>query len=68
MRDDDEQRRPLETYRVRELAEMSHDIFDDRDGFAAARRAFVTKQRAGTRGAAGQPPARARRPAEARVG
>jgi putative two-component system hydrogenase maturation factor HypX/HoxX len=45
-RDDDEQRRPLETYRVRELAEMSHDIFDDRDGFAAARHAFVTKQRA----------------------
>ena len=44
-RDDDEQRRPLETYRVRELAEMSHDIFDDRSGFAAARRAFVTKQR-----------------------
>ena len=24
-------------YRVRELAEMSHDIFDDRNGFAAAR-------------------------------
>jgi putative two-component system hydrogenase maturation factor HypX/HoxX len=23
---------------------MSHDIFDDRHGFAAARRAFVTKQ------------------------
>jgi putative two-component system hydrogenase maturation factor HypX/HoxX len=46
VRHDDEQRRPLETYRVRELAEMSHDIFDDRSGFAAARRAFVTKQRA----------------------
>ena len=46
VRDDDERRRPLETYRVRELAEMSHDIFDDRSGFAAARRAFVTKQRA----------------------
>lgn len=41
----DEQRRPLETYRVRELAEMSRDIFDDRHGFAAARHAFVTKQR-----------------------
>jgi putative two-component system hydrogenase maturation factor HypX/HoxX len=40
----DEQRRPLETYRIRELAEMSRDIFDDRFGFAAARRAFVTKQ------------------------
>jgi putative two-component system hydrogenase maturation factor HypX/HoxX len=24
---------------------MSRDIFDDRHGFAAARRAFVTKQR-----------------------
>jgi putative two-component system hydrogenase maturation factor HypX/HoxX len=45
VRDDDERRRPLETYRVRELAEMSHDIFDDRNGFAAARHAFVTKQR-----------------------
>jgi putative two-component system protein, hydrogenase maturation factor HypX/HoxX len=45
VRDDDEQRRPLETYRVRELAEMSHDIFDDRNGFAAARHGFVTKQR-----------------------
>jgi len=44
-RDDDERRRPLETYRVRELAEMSHDIFDDRSGFAGARRAFVTKKR-----------------------
>ncbi len=41
----DEQHRPLETYRVRELAEMSRDIFDDRHGFAAARHAFVTKQR-----------------------
>jgi putative two-component system hydrogenase maturation factor HypX/HoxX len=40
----DEQRRPLETYRIRELAEMSRDIFDDRHGFAAARHAFVTKQ------------------------
>jgi putative two-component system protein, hydrogenase maturation factor HypX/HoxX len=40
----DEQRRPLETYRIRELAEMSRDIFDDRLGFAAARHAFVTKQ------------------------
>jgi putative two-component system hydrogenase maturation factor HypX/HoxX len=40
----DERHRPLETYRIRELAEMSHDIFDDRHGFAAARHAFVTKQ------------------------
>ncbi|SEC61966.1 Methionyl-tRNA formyltransferase [Amycolatopsis tolypomycina] len=41
-READEQRRPLETYRIRELAEMSHDIFDDRHGFARARRAFLT--------------------------
>ena len=39
----DERRRPLEAYRVQELAEMSRDIFDDRHGFAAARHAFVTK-------------------------
>ncbi|MEV6877334.1 hydrogenase maturation protein [Amycolatopsis sp. NPDC051128] len=43
----DEHRRPLETYRVRELAEMSHDIFDDRHGFAHARRAFLTGRPAG---------------------
>ncbi len=42
----DEQRRPLEAYRIQELAEMSRDIFDDRCGFAAARHAFVTKQKA----------------------
>jgi putative two-component system hydrogenase maturation factor HypX/HoxX len=41
----DEQRRPLETYRVRELAEMSRDMFEDRHGFAAARQAFVAKKR-----------------------
>ena len=62
VRGDDERRRPLETYRVRELAEMSHDIFDDRHGFAAARRAFVTKQRTvpapRPAGAAGPEPAR----------
>ncbi|GAA0920198.1 hydrogenase maturation protein [Pseudonocardia zijingensis] len=44
----DERHRPLETYRIRELAEMSRDIFDDRLGFAAARHAFVTKQPAPT--------------------
>jgi putative two-component system protein, hydrogenase maturation factor HypX/HoxX len=38
-----ELRKPLEAYRVEELAEMSRDIFDDRNGFAATRRAFVTK-------------------------
>ncbi|KDN22084.1 hydrogenase maturation protein [Amycolatopsis rifamycinica] len=43
----DERNRPLETYRVRELAEMSADIFDDRHGFAAARHAFLTHQPTG---------------------
>ncbi|MEU5262893.1 hydrogenase maturation protein [Amycolatopsis sp. NPDC021455] len=46
-READEQRRPLDTYRVRELAEMSHDIFDDRRGFAQARHAFLTGQPTG---------------------
>ncbi|NBH11974.1 hypothetical protein GTY80_53125, partial [Amycolatopsis sp. SID8362] len=40
----DERRRPLETYRVRELAEMTGDIFDDHRGFARARRAFLANQ------------------------
>lgn len=61
-RQEDEQRRPLETYRCRELAEMSCDIFDDRNGFAAARRAFVTKQ------PARRPAPQAARPARAAVG
>ena len=43
----DERRRPLDVYRTEELAAMSRDIFDDRLGFAAARHAFVTKQRSG---------------------
>ncbi|MFC7530170.1 hydrogenase maturation protein [Actinoplanes sp. GCM10030250] len=34
---------PVAVYELRELAEMSRDIFDDRSGFAAARRAFVFK-------------------------
>jgi putative two-component system protein, hydrogenase maturation factor HypX/HoxX len=37
---------PLDAYEARELAEMSRDMFGDRSGFAAARRAFVTKARA----------------------
>jgi putative two-component system hydrogenase maturation factor HypX/HoxX len=41
----DEQRKPLDAHRAEELAEMSRDIFDDRHGFASARRAFVTKQK-----------------------
>jgi putative two-component system hydrogenase maturation factor HypX/HoxX len=44
-RAEDERRKPLEAYRVEELAEMSRDIFDDRNGFASARHAFVTKQK-----------------------
>lgn len=40
----DEQRRPLDTYRISELAAMNRDIFDDRNGFAAARHAFVLKR------------------------
>jgi putative two-component system hydrogenase maturation factor HypX/HoxX len=52
----DEQRRPLETYRVRELAEMSHDIFDDRRGFAQARSAFLTNRAAGPSRPAAQLP------------
>jgi putative two-component system hydrogenase maturation factor HypX/HoxX len=43
-RADDERRRPLDSYRICELAQMSRDIHLDRHGFAASRRAFVTKQ------------------------
>ena len=39
-------RQPIDVHEVRELAQMSHDMFDDRNGFAAARHAFVTKARA----------------------
>lgn len=39
----DEQRKPLAAYRAEELAEMSQDMFVDRNGFAAARAAFVHK-------------------------
>jgi putative two-component system hydrogenase maturation factor HypX/HoxX len=38
------ERVPLDVYELRELAEMSRDLFDDRSGFAAARQAFVHKQ------------------------
>ena len=37
------ERVPLEVYEARELAEMSRDMYGDRSGFAAARRAFVTR-------------------------
>ncbi|MGC9670331.1 enoyl-CoA hydratase-related protein [Planosporangium sp. 12N6] len=37
--------RPLSYYETRELAEMAGDMFDDRNGFAAARRAFVYKEK-----------------------
>ncbi|MEU8237821.1 hydrogenase maturation protein [Actinoplanes missouriensis] len=39
------ERIPLDVYETRELAEMSRDIYTDRSGFAAARRAFVRKIR-----------------------
>jgi putative two-component system hydrogenase maturation factor HypX/HoxX len=39
------ERVPLDVYEARELAEMSSDMFGDRSGFTAARRAFVTKAR-----------------------
>ena len=34
---------PMSYYQSIELAEMARDIFDDRFGFAAKRKAFVTK-------------------------
>jgi putative two-component system hydrogenase maturation factor HypX/HoxX len=42
------ERVPLDVYEARELAEMSSDMFGDRSGFAAARRAFVSKARPAT--------------------
>ncbi|MEV0596997.1 enoyl-CoA hydratase-related protein [Nonomuraea cavernae] len=47
-READEGRKPLDAYRVEELAEMSRDMFDDRGGFRAAREAFVGKRAAGS--------------------
>ncbi|MEV6343497.1 enoyl-CoA hydratase-related protein [Actinoplanes sp. NPDC051851] len=41
------ERIPLDVYESRELAEMSRDVYTDRSGFAAARRAFVNKARPG---------------------
>jgi putative two-component system protein, hydrogenase maturation factor HypX/HoxX len=37
--------KPLSYYETRELAEMALDMFDDRNGFAAARRAFIYKEK-----------------------
>jgi putative two-component system hydrogenase maturation factor HypX/HoxX len=37
--------RPLDYYEAQELAEMARDIYDDRSGFAAARRGFIQKHR-----------------------
>jgi putative two-component system hydrogenase maturation factor HypX/HoxX len=39
------ERLPLDVYEARELAEVSLDLFEDRGGFAAARRAAVSKAR-----------------------
>ena len=44
-READEQHKPLGAYRVEELAEMSRDMFDDRNGFRQARQAFVHKRK-----------------------
>ncbi|GAA3626937.1 enoyl-CoA hydratase-related protein [Nonomuraea rosea] len=45
-READERRKPLDAFRAEELAEMSRDMFDDRNGFREARRAFVHKVKA----------------------
>ncbi|MEU8110370.1 enoyl-CoA hydratase-related protein [Nonomuraea muscovyensis] len=44
-REQDERRKPLDAYRVEELAEMSRDMFDDRHAFRAAREGFVHKRK-----------------------
>lgn len=36
--------KPLDAYESRELGDMAQDMFDDRQGFDAARRAFVRKE------------------------
>lgn len=41
-------RLPVGVHEVRELAQMSRDMFEDRSGFAAARHAFVAKTRTRT--------------------
>ncbi|MFC5835337.1 enoyl-CoA hydratase-related protein [Nonomuraea insulae] len=46
VREVDERRKPLDAYRAEELAEMSRDMFDDQNGFRAARRGFVHKVKA----------------------
>ncbi|NJC69190.1 formyl transferase [Planosporangium thailandense] len=37
--------RPLSYYEIRELAEMASDMFNDRNGFAAARHRFIYKEK-----------------------
>jgi putative two-component system hydrogenase maturation factor HypX/HoxX len=37
--------KPLSYFETRELAEMAGDMFDDRNGFAAARRGFIYKEK-----------------------
>jgi putative two-component system hydrogenase maturation factor HypX/HoxX len=39
------ERLPLDAHEARELAEVSRDLFEDRGGFAAARRAVLSKTR-----------------------
>ncbi|AGZ39346.1 hydrogenase maturation protein [Actinoplanes friuliensis] len=57
------ERVPLDAYEARELAEMSSDMFGDRSGFAAARRAFVGKVRPTTTPAHLLPAPRSEQPA-----
>ncbi|WP_252435250.1 enoyl-CoA hydratase-related protein [Pseudonocardia humida] len=51
-RESDERHRPLAAYRHHELAAMSLDIFENRNGFDELRHAFVTKQPSGRPAAA----------------
>jgi putative two-component system protein, hydrogenase maturation factor HypX/HoxX len=44
LREADEAHKPLAAYRAEELAQMSQDMFADRNGFAEARAAFVFKR------------------------
>ena len=58
-REQDERRRPLDSYRAAELGEMVQDVYHGRNDFAEARRAFVTKQ---------PRPGQSRRPVDGEIG
>jgi putative two-component system hydrogenase maturation factor HypX/HoxX len=59
--------KPLSYYETRELAEMAGDMFDDRKGFAAARRAFMYKEKPTGRPRSWRCTARSRWPASPRA-